>query len=86
MGWPDGYQEDAKLSTVDPCRLWHSRLQLDHLAIHGEPAVSVMVDGPPILSRRIGPSLEHFQDEEIVLIDQTGIRHLTFEIGETLRH
>jgi len=38
-------REDAKLSFLDVCRLSHSRLQLDHLAIHSEPTVSVMVDG-----------------------------------------
>src|SRR5271157_4471922 len=79
-------REDAKLSALDVCRLWHSRLQLDHLAIHSEPAVSVMVDGLRILLRRIDPGLEHFQDEEIVLVDETGIGHLAFEIGETFGH
>src|SRR5208282_2588937 len=67
-------------------RLWHSRLQLDHLAIHSEPAVSVMVDGLWILLSGIDPGLEHFKDEEIVLVDETGIGHLAFEIGETLGH
>src|SRR5665647_700057 len=61
-------QEDAKLSVLDVCRLSHFRLQLDHLAIHSEPAVSVMVDGLGILLRRIDPGLEHFKDEEIVLV------------------
>ena len=79
-------QEDAKLRVLDVCRLSHSRLQLDDLAIHSEPAVSVMVDGLRILLRRIGPGLEHFKDEEIVLVDETGIGHLAFEIGETLGH
>jgi hypothetical protein len=36
--------------------------------------------------RRIDPGLEHFKDEEIVLVDETGIGHLAFEIGETLCH
>src|ERR1035438_10276004 len=71
---------------LDVCRLSHSRFQLDHVAIHSEPAVSVMVDGFGILLRRIGPGLEHFKDEEIVLVDETGIGHLAFEIGETLGH
>jgi hypothetical protein len=78
--------EDAKLSTFDVCRLWHSRLQLDHLAIYSEAAVSVMVDGLRILLHRIGPRLEHFKDEEIVLVDEPRIGHLAFEIGETLGH
>jgi hypothetical protein len=64
--------EDAKLSVLDVCRLSHSRLQLDHLAIHSEPAVSVMVDGLRILLRRIDPGPEHFRDEEIVLVDEAG--------------
>ena len=67
-------------------RSCHSRLQLDHLAIHGEPAVSVMVDGLRILLRRIDPGLDNLKDEEIVLVDETGIGHLAFEIGETLSH
>lgn len=67
-----GAREDAKLSVLDVCRLSHSRLQLDHLAIHSEPAVSVIVDGLRILLRRIGPGLEHFRDEEIVLVDEAG--------------
>jgi hypothetical protein len=58
-------QKDAKVSVLDVCRLWHSRLQLDHFAIHGKPAVSVMVDGLRILLCGIGPGLEHFKDEEI---------------------
>jgi hypothetical protein len=65
-------QEYSKLSVLDVYRLSHSRLQLDHLAIHSEPAVSVMVDGVRILLRRIGPGLEHFKDEEIVLVDEAG--------------
>ena len=32
---------------------------------------------------RIGPGLEHLKDEEIVLVDETGIGHLAFEIGKT---
>ena len=64
--------EDAKFSVLDGCRLSHSRLQLDHLAIHSEPAVSVMVDGLRILLRRIDPGLEPFRDEEIVRIDTMG--------------
>jgi hypothetical protein len=65
---------DAKLSVLDVCRLSHSRLQLDHLAIHSEPAVSVMVDGLRILLRRIDPGLENSRDEEIVLVDEAGTR------------
>src|ERR1017187_2876283 len=78
--------KDAKLSVLDVCRLSHSRFQLDHVAIHGDPAVSVMVDGFRVPLRRIDPGLEHFKDEEIVLVDETGIGHLAFEIGETLGH
>jgi len=37
--------------------LWHSRLQLDHLAIDSEPAVSVMVDSLRILWRSYGLAL-----------------------------
>src|ERR1019366_486681 len=70
----------------DVCGSWHFRLQLDHLAIHSEPAASAMVDGFWILLRRIGPGLEHLKDEEIVLVDETGICHLAFEIGKTLCH
>ena len=65
-------REDAKRSALDVYRLWHSRLQLDHLAIHSEPATSAMVDGFGVLLRRIGPGLEHLKDEEIVFIDETG--------------
>jgi hypothetical protein len=65
-------REDKKLSVLDICRLSHSRLQLDHLAIHSKPAVSVMVDGLRILLRRIDPGLEPFRDEEIVRIDTMG--------------
>ena len=43
-----------------------------------------MVNGLRIFLRRIDPGLEHFEDEEIVLVDETGIGHLAFEIGETL--
>ena len=71
---------------VDVCRSWHSRLQLDHLAIYNELAVSEMVDGLRILLRRINPGLEHFKNEEVVLVDETSVGHLAFEIGKTLGH
>ena len=64
----------------------HSRLQLYHLAIYSEPAVSVMVDGLRMLLRRIDPGLEHLKDKEIIFADETGIGHLALEIGETLGH
>ena len=80
------HETGALFSALDAGRLRHSRLQLDHLPIHGELAVSVMGDRLRIQLRRIGPGLEHFQDEETVLVDETGIYHLTFEIGEALCH
>src|ERR1039458_638956 len=83
---PEKRRRGRQLSVRDALRLWHFRLQLDHLAIHNEPTVSAMVDRFRILLRRIGPGLEHFKDKEIVLVDETGIGHLTFEIGEALRH
>jgi len=46
----------------------------------------MMVNGLRVLLRRIDPCLEHFKDEEIVLVDETGIGHLAFKIGETLGH
>ena len=66
------------------CRSGHFRLQLDHLAIHGEPSVPVMVNGLRILLRRIAPSLEHFQNKEIEFVDEMGIDNLAFEVGEAL--
>ena len=66
--------------------LSHTRLQPDHLAIHSEPAVSVMVDCLQILLRLICPGLDHVKDEEIVLVDEMGIGHVAFEFGETLGH
>lgn len=68
------------------CRLWHLRLQFDHLAVHSKSAIPVMVDGFRILLRRISPRLDHFEDEEIVFIDKTSIGHYAFEIRETLGH
>jgi hypothetical protein len=75
----ENVREDVKLSALDVCRLWHSRLQLDHIAVDSKPAVSVMVDGLRILLRRIDPGLEHFKDEEIVSFDETGVGRLSTE-------
>jgi hypothetical protein len=57
-------------SVLDVCRLWHSRPKLDHLAIHSELAVSVMVDGLRIFLRLVGPGPKYFKDKEIVLVDE----------------
>src|SRR5664280_408099 len=62
----------------------HPRPQLDHFAIHSEPAMSVMVDGLGILLRGVGPSLEYFKDEKIVPVHETSITHLALEIRKTL--
>ena len=43
-----------------------------------------MVNGLWILLRRIAPSLEHLQNEEIEFVDEMGIDNLAFEVGETL--
>jgi len=72
------------MHSVSMCQSGHSRLQLDHLAIHGEPSVPVMVDGLRILLRRVNPGFSHFQDEEVELVDETGIDYLAFEVGEAL--
>src|ERR1039457_5770502 len=45
-----------------------------------------MVNGLRILLRRIGPGLEHFENEQVVAVDQPPIGDSAFEIGETLRH
>jgi hypothetical protein len=76
-------QEYSKLSVLDVCRLSHSRLQIDHLAIHSEPVVSV--DGG-WSSDPFAPnwSLEHFKDEEIVLVDEAGTAVQLSPIGEVL--
>jgi hypothetical protein len=66
------------------CRSGHFRLQLDHLAIHGEPSVPVMVNGLWILLRRIMPSFEDLENKEIEFVDEMGIDNLAFEVGETL--
>ena len=43
-----------------------------------------MVDGLWVLLRRISPSLDHFQDEEIEFVDEMGIDNLAFEIRTAL--
>jgi hypothetical protein len=57
----------------------HPRLQPDRL-----PIQSVVMDCLGIFLGRIGPGLEHFKDEEIVVAHEPSIGHLAFEIGETL--
>src|ERR1039458_24282 len=39
---PEKRRRGRQLSVRDALRLWHFRLQLYHLAIHNEPAVSAM--------------------------------------------
>src|ERR1017187_4468495 len=63
-----------------PLRL--PRLQHDHFAVHGEHAISVMVDGLWLLLLRISPSLDHFQDEQVELVYEPGIDHLALKVGE----
>ena len=67
-------------------RSGHSRLQLDHLAIHSKPAVSVVVNGLRILLCWVDPGLEDLQNEEFELVNETGIDHLALEVGETTGH
>ena len=54
-------------------RSGHFRIQFNHLAIHSEPSVPVMVDGPRMLLLRIRPGFEYFQDEAVELVDGPGI-------------
>src|ERR1035438_8640511 len=74
------------MSSGATCRSGHSRLQLDRLAIQRKPAVSMVVNGLRIPLRRVDPGLEDLQNEEIELVNEPGIDHLAFEIGETLGH
>ena len=46
----------------------------------------MMVDGLRVLLCRIGPGFDHLQDEDVERVDETGIDHLTFEVGEALGH
>jgi hypothetical protein len=62
------------------------RPQPDGLAIAGERAEAEVVDGLRVSLRQIWPSLEDFQDEEGVAVDETGVNDCTFQIGEALRH
>ena len=50
----------------------HSRLQPDHLPIHSELAIPMMVDRLRKLLRRIRPGFDDFQDEEVEPDDETG--------------
>ena len=77
-GWPviQEKRPRGKLSVLDVYRLSHSRLRLDRLANHCEPAASAMVDGLRILLRRVGPDLGHFKNEEIVRGDERAIGNL----------
>jgi|ERR1017187_41388 nucleotide-binding universal stress UspA family protein len=74
----------SQVLTEHPLR--HLRLELDHLAIHSEFAVSVMVDCLWILSCPIDPSLQDLQNEEIEPVDETSIDYLAFEIREAFSH
>src|ERR1035437_519982 len=60
----------------------HSRPKLDHIAIHDELAVAVMVDGFWIALPWVGPGLQHLENKQIVLVHQTAIDHSAFEIGK----
>ncbi len=48
-------------------------LEIDGPAIDNEGAIPIMLDRPALLTIRIGPGLDHFRDEEIVLINHAGI-------------
>ena len=65
-------------------RSGHSRLQFDHLAIHGKPSVPVMVNSLWVLLCRVRPSLEHLQNKKVEFVDEVGIDYLAFEVGEAL--
>src|ERR1039458_1023671 len=67
-----------------PQPLRHLRFNPDPFPVHNETAISVMMDGPGVFLRRIGPGLEDLQDEEIELVHQMSIDHPTFKIGEAL--
>ena len=44
--------------------------------------MTVIVDGLGILLPWIGPSLQYFENEEIVLVHQTAIGHFAIQIGK----
>ena len=64
----------------------HFFLEIDGPAVDNEGTIPIVVDRPAFLALWIGPGLDHFQDEEIVLINHAGICYLAFEIDETLGH
>ena len=39
-----------------------------------------------MLLRRIGPSLDHLQNEEVEFVDELRIDYLAFEVGKALGH
>jgi hypothetical protein len=53
------------------CLLRLSRPQLDYLAVHGEPAVSLTMNGLRISLPRIDPGFEHFKNDDVLLVDDT---------------
>ena len=57
--------------------------QLDRPARNPKHALSLMMDCPWPVPARINPRLDHLQDEEVVLSDQSSINHLAFQTGIT---
>jgi hypothetical protein len=68
------YRGSRKIAVTLPLRF--PRLQLDHLTIDAELAVSVVVNGFWMILRRIRPGFECFQDEEVELVDESAIDYL----------
>jgi ketosteroid isomerase-like protein len=62
----------------------HARWQVDDGPIHGERAVSAMMQGLGILLPRIDPRREDLEDEQVVPAHQRAVDRPAFEVGEAL--
>src|ERR1035437_3708232 len=63
-----------------PLRL--PRSQLNHLPIHYEFPIALVMDSFRILLCGVGPCFNNFKNEEVELLDEMGIDHLAFEVGK----
>ncbi len=62
----------------------HAVVQIKDISIDDEAAVASMMDGSPLLAIGIEPEPFDLQNEEVVLVDEAGIGHPAFDIGDAL--
>jgi hypothetical protein len=61
----------------------HPRFQFDGLSVNNECTVPPVVKGLAVLLRWIDPSLQHFENKNVIFVHETRVDYFAFKISKT---